>query len=173
MGLHDTKESCHLKLSLLKCSINSRDTDSCQCQYAEWHSAALVLMTARLSPTESLLLCSLECGVAGTVTAANASTLNDGAAALVLMTAQKASQLGVKPLARIMGMSVCLSVCDSFCLPTCSKPQPAFFPHLHVSCCTFQASFSGTSSELCYKWLHLWRGVLYVHTCPQSFHQPF
>ncbi|XP_076444704.1 acetyl-CoA acetyltransferase, mitochondrial-like [Babylonia areolata] len=41
----------------------------------------------------------------GTVTAANASTLNDGAAALVLMTARKASQLGVKPLARIMGFA--------------------------------------------------------------------
>nr|KAG5694481.1 hypothetical protein BaRGS_014212 [Batillaria attramentaria] len=41
----------------------------------------------------------------GTVTAANASTLNDGAAALVLTTGQKASQLGVKPLARILGFA--------------------------------------------------------------------
>lgn len=39
----------------------------------------------------------------GTVTAANASTLNDGAAALVLMSAEKASALGLKPLARILG----------------------------------------------------------------------
>ncbi|XP_039085081.1 acetyl-CoA acetyltransferase, mitochondrial-like, partial [Hyaena hyaena] len=39
--------------------------------------------------------------LAGTVTAANASTLNDGAAALVLMTAEAAKRLGVKPLARI------------------------------------------------------------------------
>jgi len=38
----------------------------------------------------------------GTVTAANASTLNDGAAALVLMSAEKASALGLKPLARIL-----------------------------------------------------------------------
>ncbi|KAF4008850.1 hypothetical protein G4228_000656, partial [Cervus hanglu yarkandensis] len=37
----------------------------------------------------------------GTVTAANASTLNDGAAAVVLMTADAAKRLGVKPLARI------------------------------------------------------------------------
>ncbi|KAK1336301.1 hypothetical protein QTO34_004106 [Cnephaeus nilssonii] len=37
----------------------------------------------------------------GTVTAANASTLNDGAAALVLMTADAAKRLNVKPLARI------------------------------------------------------------------------
>jgi len=39
----------------------------------------------------------------GTVTAANASTLNDGAAALVLMSADKAKELGLKPLARILG----------------------------------------------------------------------
>lgn len=37
----------------------------------------------------------------GTVTAANASTLNDGAAALVLMSGEKARELGLKPLARI------------------------------------------------------------------------
>ncbi|RHZ04189.1 hypothetical protein DYB37_006494 [Aphanomyces astaci] len=39
----------------------------------------------------------------GTVTAANASSLNDGAAALVLMSAEKALALGLKPLARILG----------------------------------------------------------------------
>jgi acetyl-CoA C-acetyltransferase len=38
----------------------------------------------------------------GTVTAANASALNDGAAALVLMSKQKAEELGIKPLARII-----------------------------------------------------------------------
>ncbi|RZL18031.1 MAG: acetyl-CoA C-acyltransferase [Pedobacter sp.] len=38
----------------------------------------------------------------GTITAANASTLNDGAAALVLMSADKAKELGLKPLARIL-----------------------------------------------------------------------
>jgi acetyl-CoA C-acetyltransferase len=37
----------------------------------------------------------------GTVTAANASGLNDGAAALVLMTAEEAEKRGLKPLARI------------------------------------------------------------------------
>jgi acetyl-CoA C-acetyltransferase len=39
---------------------------------------------------------------AGTVTAANASTINDGAAALVLMSGDKARALGLKPLARIV-----------------------------------------------------------------------
>lgn len=38
----------------------------------------------------------------GTITAANASALNDGAAALVLMSADKAKELGLKPLARIL-----------------------------------------------------------------------
>ena len=37
----------------------------------------------------------------GTVTAANASTINDGAAALVLMSAGKAKEMGIKPLAVI------------------------------------------------------------------------
>ena len=38
----------------------------------------------------------------GTVTAANASTINDGAAALVLMSEEKASSLGIPPLATIL-----------------------------------------------------------------------
>jgi acetyl-CoA C-acetyltransferase len=37
----------------------------------------------------------------GTVTAANASTMNDGAAALVLMSKEKAEELGLKPIAKI------------------------------------------------------------------------
>jgi acetyl-CoA C-acetyltransferase len=39
----------------------------------------------------------------GTVTAANASTLNDGAAALLLMSKNKAEELGIRPIARILG----------------------------------------------------------------------
>ena len=41
----------------------------------------------------------------GTVTAANASTINDGAAAIVLMTEEKALSLGLKPLAYIKGFA--------------------------------------------------------------------
>ena len=41
----------------------------------------------------------------GTVTAANASTINDGASAIVLMSKEKAEALGVKPLARIRGFA--------------------------------------------------------------------
>jgi acetyl-CoA C-acetyltransferase len=39
----------------------------------------------------------------GTVTAANASTINDGASALVLMSKEKANELGLKPIAKILG----------------------------------------------------------------------
>ncbi|MDI9859690.1 MULTISPECIES: acetyl-CoA C-acyltransferase [Flectobacillus] len=41
----------------------------------------------------------------GTVTAANASTLNDGAAALVLMSKKKAEKLKLTPLAKIIGFA--------------------------------------------------------------------
>ncbi len=39
----------------------------------------------------------------GTVTAGNSSGINDGAAALVLMSEEKAGSLGVKPMARVLG----------------------------------------------------------------------
>ena len=41
----------------------------------------------------------------GTITAANASTLNDGAAAIILMSKEKAEALGVKPIAKIRGFA--------------------------------------------------------------------
>lgn len=41
----------------------------------------------------------------GTITAGNASTLNDGACALVMMTAERAKELGVTPLARVRGFA--------------------------------------------------------------------
>lgn len=47
----------------------------------------------------------------GTVTAANASTLNDGASALILMTAEKAKELGLQPLVKI------ISYADAACEP--------------------------------------------------------
>ena len=42
----------------------------------------------------------------GTITAASSSSINDGAAALVMMTAATAAQLGIKPLARIVSHAV-------------------------------------------------------------------
>ncbi len=41
----------------------------------------------------------------GTVTAANASTLNDGASALVLMSMEKAKELNIKPIAKVVSYS--------------------------------------------------------------------
>ncbi len=41
----------------------------------------------------------------GTVTAANASTINDGASALVLMSEEKMNELGIKPLAKIVSFA--------------------------------------------------------------------
>ena len=41
----------------------------------------------------------------GTVTAANASTLNDGASALVLMSMEKAKKLNIKPIAKVVSYS--------------------------------------------------------------------
>lgn len=41
----------------------------------------------------------------GTVTAANASTLNDGAAALILISKKKMNELGLKPIAKILGFA--------------------------------------------------------------------
>ncbi len=41
----------------------------------------------------------------GTITAANASTMNDGASALVLMSKEKMEELGLKPIARIVSFA--------------------------------------------------------------------
>lgn len=50
----------------------------------------------------------------GTVTAANASTMNDGAAALVLMSREKAEALGLKPLAKIKAYADAEQAPDKF-----------------------------------------------------------
>ena len=42
----------------------------------------------------------------GTVTAGNSSGINDGAAALMLMSAEKANELGIKPMARVVASAV-------------------------------------------------------------------
>ncbi|KAL5009875.1 hypothetical protein ScPMuIL_012180 [Solemya velum] len=57
---------------------------------------------------------------AGTVTAANASSLNDGAGAIVLMTAQAAEKHKVKPLARILAFA------DAAIAPIDFPTAPAF-----------------------------------------------
>lgn len=66
-------------------------------------------------------------GKEGTVTAANASTMNDGAAALVLMSSEKANEMGIKPLAIIRGYAdaeqepVWFTTTPSVALPAAAK----------------------------------------------------
>jgi acetyl-CoA C-acetyltransferase len=63
----------------------------------------------------------------GTVTAANASTMNDGAAAVVLMSSEKANAMGIKPLAIIRGYAdaeqepVWFTTTPSIALPAAAK----------------------------------------------------
>jgi acetyl-CoA C-acetyltransferase len=46
-------------------------------------------------------------GQDGTVTAGNASSINDGAAAIVVLSEEKVNQLGLKPEARVLGYATC------------------------------------------------------------------
>jgi acetyl-CoA C-acetyltransferase len=64
----------------------------------------------------------------GTITAANASTMNDGAAALVLMSKEKAMKLGLEPLAVIRGYSDAEQAPEWF-TTTPSKALPRAIAH--------------------------------------------
>jgi acetyl-CoA C-acetyltransferase len=70
----------------------------------------------------------------GTVTAANASTMNDGAAALVLMSKEKAEALGLKPLAKIKGYADAEQAPEWFTTtPSVALPKAAEKAGLKVS----------------------------------------
>ena len=70
----------------------------------------------------------------GTVTAANASTMNDGAAALVLMSKEKAEALGLKPLAKIRGYADAAQAPEWFTTtPSIALPKAAEKAGLKVS----------------------------------------
>jgi len=74
---------------------------------------------------------------AGTVTAANASTMNDGAAALVLMSREKAKELGLKPLARIVSYADAeqapekFTIAPSFAVPKAVKKAGLEMKDIH------------------------------------------
>lgn len=68
----------------------------------------------------------------GTVTAANASTLNDGASALVLMSKEKADELGIKPLAIIKGFADAQQAPEWFTTAP-SKAIPRAIAHAKIS----------------------------------------
>ena len=65
----------------------------------------------------------------GTVTAGNASGINDGASALVIMSSEKAAALGLKPLAKIK--SVGMGACDPTIMGL--SPVPAVQNLLNIS----------------------------------------
>ncbi|MES2619392.1 MAG: acetyl-CoA C-acyltransferase, partial [Bacteroidota bacterium] len=63
-------------------------------------------------------------GKDGTVTAVNASKINDGAAAVVLMSGQKVKELGLKPLAKIIGYGDAEQAPDDFTTsPSLAMPK--------------------------------------------------
>ncbi|KAG7257661.1 hypothetical protein CRUP_021109 [Coryphaenoides rupestris] len=83
----------------------------------------------------------------GTVTAANASTLNDGAAALLLMTAAAAKRLNVTPLARVVWLisqtfNLCVPVCLPACLPVSQVLEAAGLQKQDVSMWEVNEAFS-------------------------------
>lgn len=68
----------------------------------------------------------------GTVTAANASTLNDGAAALVIMSREKADELGIKPIAVINGYADASQEPEWFTTAP-AKALPKALAHANIS----------------------------------------
>ncbi len=68
----------------------------------------------------------------GTVTAANASTLNDGAAALVIMSREKADELGIKPVAVINGYADASQEPEWFTTAP-AKALPKALAHANIS----------------------------------------
>ncbi|HQV05843.1 MAG: acetyl-CoA C-acyltransferase [Chitinophagaceae bacterium] len=69
----------------------------------------------------------------GTVTAANASTMNDGAAALVLMSKEKAEELGVKPIAKILSYADAEQAPEWFTTtPSLAVPKAVSKAHLKM-----------------------------------------
>jgi acetyl-CoA C-acetyltransferase len=74
----------------------------------------------------------------GTVTAANASQINDGAAALVVMSAEKAKALGAKPLARITG----------YATGGCAPEWVMMAPELSIKACSAKLGKKPSDFEL-------------------------
>lgn len=70
----------------------------------------------------------------GTVTAANASTLNDGASAVILMSKEKAEALGIKPLAKIVSFADAEQAPEWFTTaPSVALPKALKKANLNVS----------------------------------------
>jgi len=74
----------------------------------------------------------------GTVTAANASAINDGAAALVVMSEERAAKLGVKPLARI----------SHYATGGCAPEWVMMAPEVSIQSCAAKAGRPAADFEL-------------------------
>ena len=91
--------SCWFKDEILPVEIPQRRGDPIRLEYDEGvRPDSTVEALARLRPAFKR--------DGGTVTAGNAPGVNDGAAAVVVMAAEKAEALGVEPMARILGQAV-------------------------------------------------------------------
>jgi acetyl-CoA C-acetyltransferase len=77
----------------------------------------------------------------GTVTAGNSSGLNDGAAALLVMSGEKARSLGLKPLARVVASAVCgvdpriMGIAPAYAIPKALKRAGLKFEQMDVVEC--------------------------------------
>lgn len=89
-------EAGHFKTEIVPVSVPQRKGDPIQVSEDEEYKNVKFEKIPGLKPVFSK---------EGTVTAANASTINDGASALVLMSKEKADALGIKPLAKIIGFA--------------------------------------------------------------------
>lgn len=70
----------------------------------------------------------------GTITAANASTINDGASALILMSKEKMESLGLKPLARIISFADAEQAPEWFTTsPSLALPKAAAMANLNLT----------------------------------------
>ncbi|MGI9525749.1 MAG: acetyl-CoA C-acyltransferase, partial [Weeksellaceae bacterium] len=70
----------------------------------------------------------------GTVTAANASTMNDGASAVVLMSKERAEELGMKPLAKIVSFADAAQAPSKFTTaPALALPKAAKKANLDIA----------------------------------------
>lgn len=69
----------------------------------------------------------------GTITAANASKINDGAAAVILMSGSKVKELGIKPIAKIIGFADAAQAPDWFTTtPSIAMPKAMKMAGLEV-----------------------------------------
>jgi acetyl-CoA C-acetyltransferase len=89
----DAQEHCYFREEIVPVTIPQKDAGSALIQEDEEPKRVKFEKIRSLKPAFQK---------DGTVTAANASKINDGAAAVILMSGERASKLGIRPMARIL-----------------------------------------------------------------------